>query len=102
MTVDHTAQRLLAFWTIFSALGLLLVVGFASAGDVPFSDVSGELGVGVESEDKGDQGLKTLAAEAQEEAALVLSAAILAAFVGVLSALLVTLILFFAFYWRKQ
>ena len=52
---------MLAFWTIFTALGLLLVAGFASAGDIASSEASGELGVGVESEDEGDQGvLKTL------------------------------------------
>ena len=61
MTVDHTAQRLLAFWAIFTALGLLLVVGFASAGDIASSEVSGELGVGTgDDDDHEDEILRTL------------------------------------------
>ncbi len=107
MNGDRTYRRLLAFWTIFTALGLLLVAGFANAGDVASSEAKGELGIGVDdNEDEGDQGLKTLAAEIQEEVPeevdVTLTAAILAVFVGAVSALGVTLILFFAFYWRKR
>lgn len=78
-------------------LGLVLLVPLASAGDVASSEASGQLGFGVEDdEDEGDQGLKTLAAESQEETALPIHYTIFVIALGIAAALGLTLLLFYA------
>ncbi len=83
-----------SIWMV-ALLGLVLLVPLASAGDVASSEASGQLGVGVEdNEDEGDQGLKTLTAESQEDS-LPVHYTIFVIAMGIAAALALTLLLFY-------